>query len=728
MCEEPDELPGNSKWLEFLYGANKANSKRVSPVDHVIQHTSVQMHPNTNLAELSTVHMEVCDTEDLMEFEREKIIRRHPGQSEDPFYLTLTSNRDSFKGYKRPRIDSIDSSSLGSSVVNTVKDRMGGFLDESVFATPTDESILRPDGMLTENPLPYAYRSGMRSIKDFIANKTLKYEKLHDALTDEELEELDSSVEDSDSMQAPNSIPVLIPTKSKFVVPFAIKEESPIPLSLPKEEKQKSYDRFLQSLVAPNTTSISPKENAECETTVPANITQLSTDNKMDSLMMPILKWKEKEATEDTYSENINNSIESIPAGRDECCEQEDKESNTNKNAASDTTEHMCDEEPPIVITNINIEEKSASAHVEADLNVKETDFVENDENSADLVSGSNTENVLMGESVAVRLEDPNNIPEVQEMNLTECNELEVINGSLDVTTANHGSIRSDSVTEIGASPTQFEMSVGEEANESVIEAPTEIDTIYSVEIVNNETETNEIELKDDPQMEVDKMPEGVATCRPQEQDELVVIRDNIIPSTEHIEFTQESEQNIVCTSNSEIKHIETITACNREESSQLDPEYSTSDAGVQYSQQSNGDSAEERECRLVTERKECQTGLEVMERECQTTSLGTERECQTDIGYPNSIEESKNVKSQEIQTVEEIISRAEDKLTSQEIQTEDLTHNNNGNQTDILLLQFPIEMNREQNKYEQHDYENFILYQQQIIKALQRELEWSNL
>ena len=725
VCEESQKAPGNSKWLEFLYGTNKTNSKPTQPLsdnqptNHIIKYPAVQLPPlylNTNLSDIPkqpTGNIDVYNTEDLMEFEREKIIRRQPGQSEDPFYLTLTSNRDSFKGYKRPRIDPTISSS-GSSVVNEMKDKLGGFLEESVFATPTDDSILRSDGMLTENP--YSNSSGMRSIKDFIANKTLKYDQLHDALTDEEMEEIDSSAEDSENTQTTNNISTVVPTKSRFVVPFAIKEQSPIPLDIPKEE-QKSYDRFLKSLVAPDAECgsglISEAKSAE-----DANIPQ-SINEEIDSLMMPILKWKEKVIIDNKYSEN---SIESIPVECDECDKQVDKESTTNTSAGNSTTEHQCYEES-IVRENSNTAEKSV---IEAELNEKGIDVVEIDENSADLMSGNNTQdssNELIGESFVVRLEDQNNITVEPKLN-----QIETINGSVEEIKIDHALGQSYNVKEISASPpgaTQLETgSVIEETNERLTEVPEEINTIEPVEIATDETETNELELINNSQMEVDMIPEEIATCEPREEDESVVISNSINKSTNQDECTQESEQ--IVTPNNEMEYSDTNTDCIRKESSTI---CSTLDTGVQYSQQSQGKTAEDKgvDCTPATESKECQIILQVNDGECQTSSFVTDEECQTDFDYSEPIEKSRNIESREIQTEEEIVSKIEEKLTNQYTQTEEITHSNNGSQTDILLIRFPIE-GKEQNNYEQNDYENFILYQQQIIKALQRELEMSNL
>ena len=776
VYEESENVPGNAKWLEFLYGTNKANSKpkeSVSdnqPTNYIIKYPTVQLppHPNTNLSDLpkqSTAHMEVYDTEDLMEFEREKMIRRQPGQSEDPFYLTLTSNRDSFKGYKRPRIDSINN----SSAVNAMRDKMGGFLDESVFATPADENILRPDGMLTENPLP-SNRSGMRSIKDFIDHKTLKYDKFHDALTDEELEEIDSSAEDSDNT------PTVVPTKSKFVVPFTSKDKSPTPLHKPKEEEQsssKSYDRFLQSLVAPNATSESLEEKCgsslkyEVISKGEADIPPSSNNDKIDSLMMPILKWKEKEATENSYSENIKDSIE-IQVESDECDTQENKESITNEKAGSNPVEHQS-----VVIENINIE-KSVSADLEADTNEKVVDSVDIDENSTYLLSGNNTQcstDEPMAESVETRLEEQNDNSEDPEMNIIECNiELEGINESVDEIRLYNG-LGSVDVNKIFASPETTQLETGlvrGETNEPPIEVPDEINTIKSVEIVNVETETNKSDLRENSQMEVDTVPEEMATCESQEENKLTDISNSINQSTYQDECIQASEQNTeirAVSTNNEIECTETLTDCNIEEASKAaleGTEYSMIDTGVQYSQQSQGITVEDKsiDCALVTESKECQTSLRVIDGEsqtcsfvtekecqtysfvtdrdcqtisfvtdgdCQTISFVTDRDCQTYIEYPEPIEESRELISQEIQTGEEIGSKIEI-LTSREIQTEEITRNNSGNQTDILLIRFPIECNDCEDKYEQYEYENFILYQQQIIKALQKEIEWSNL
>ena len=91
------------------------------------------------------------------------------------------------------------------------------------------------------------------------------------------------------------------------------------------------------------------------------------------------------------------------------------------------------------------------------------------------------------------------------------------------------------------------------------------------------------------------------------------------------------------------------------------------------------------------TECKDCQTSLKMVQKECQTDN-------QVDN---NLIQEDKSD------------------------QTEERVYHNNGNQTEILLIRFPITSNSEQvinadSTLTRSEYENFILYQQQIIRALQ--------
>ena len=567
----------------------------------------------------------------MKEFERERTVRGESGYPEDPLYLTLLSNRDSFRGYKRPRIDTCSS---GLAVKRVSRDVSMGFLDESVFATPTDDNIFRPDGNLTENPLPYSNKSGMRSIRDFIADKTSKYDKNHDALTDDEI--VESSTGESSQEEITENNPK--PIKSKFVVPFIKECSSPL-VEAPVEEKQqisKSYDTFLQSLVAPN---ITVESFTREEITHPL----LQTNDSINSLMMPIIKWKENYFAMDTSKEQLaENCYRSDRV--------EDNESTLNTNAGSYGEECV---EQSIVRSYVNKAEKTVNDHLEADTNesgiFSEMQSVSRDDSNTELTS-SNSEQIckeFSGEVYDVKLEEQDCSSEANRIVIVEENCLQVDQGLDKVETRVSTPEHIDTATmkintdELVEREISNEMSPTDSVpkNEGILpqssDSPKEVPipefTLQHCNKNNDNTSQEYTHEVDDSQAEIKYISNMVNSCI--ENVKLMLERENKIPEVEEVSVLRDTS----------IQCPQVVTLQEKSSNTEL----------------------------LETECKQCQTRFEIVQKECQTDNI-------------------------------------EDTYVIQE---------DKSNQTEILQIQFPITSNNEQVI---NEYDNFILYQQQVIRALQ--------
>ncbi|KAI6651020.1 hypothetical protein LOD99_5597 [Oopsacas minuta] len=799
--EEPNNATGNSKWLEFLYGKNNANRGEIiaettqtdqTTHNSIVKQSLVSTNPTTSI--IPQRFIKEHGSEDLMEFERESIFRSKPGYSEDPFYLTLSSNRDSFKGYKRPRIDTCSS---GLAVHKVNSDQYTGFLDESVFATPTEVNITRPDGNLTENPLPYFNNSGMKSIREFIQDKTAKYDKYHDALTDEEL--MENSDEDSSEGETIVNIPKVNSGKSRFVVPFVKKEPSPKLVPAPIEEKpqtSKSYDRFLQSLVAPNNSmenkanisSTEKVQNVDYNSLEETNHPLLQNNDNINSLMMPIAEWKAKELAIEINSPVAKDLVE------EHCYEPVTGEDKGILNDGSYVLECNGNADEYLVRNNDNSAEKTVSTHLEADTNMSETNSdiqLVRDENNIGLVS--NSSQLLDNESNGKRNEPiileqynnygekktGNNVCKTDTQNMDDCvkiehrfveneNEIETKSISEETNLETNAIIRDtdndilDSPNEIAATTNNDSTNIMSEITELQADSDPIMETLnpdllcnedsnknngitsYTQEVVSEETShiigsdsnqnhgtqqepnhkqevgsggnsqtfiNGENNTKKD-RIEQEQVSEDTSEITDNENNtnkEVIqdCIQDPVSEETNKITNCVDIQE----VGSEEVKPNENIESDNSSiEIAELDASEESCipgvqetivtfmDVSVQYSQQDKNVGPIP-----VTEGKDCQTCLESIEKEPQLVDHQTQTE-------------------EHIQKINIL-----DITKSKKIQTEELTHNSIGNQTDILLIEFPITSDNEQiintnDKLTQAEYENYIIYQQQIIRALQEE------
>ena len=364
MCGESNSVT-DTKWLEFLHGCNKPRQQTQvlsenAQVDITTQFPSIHLPVSSSRPlspHLNPANLEYYEREDLMEFERMNMIKPRPGNSEDPLYLTLTCNKDSFKGYKRPRIETNlgFTSSLGARPVSG--GRSGGYLDESVFATPSDGNIVRPDGMLTENPLPLSHKVALRSIKDFVLEKSPLRES-EDSSGAEEVETVD---------EASNSPYVVAQStigsghnqeKKKFIAPFLSEDKSldvPITGSQEKRPPSKSYESFLNSLISSDETL---RENN-------GRVDIGNVEMRDDSCMMSIMEWKAKERTL--------------------------KSEDSNEIQADLTDKESVERRRSYQIDSMTRDENAESSHLEVELGKKELDCGNEsrneDENSIEFLS-----------------------------------------------------------------------------------------------------------------------------------------------------------------------------------------------------------------------------------------------------------------------------------------------------------------------------------------------------
>ena len=659
--------------MDFLYGKNKAESRQTVHQPEVT-HAGQAVVPVPDIT--TSGDRNKYDTGDLMEFERERAVRSESGYPEDPFYLTLLSNRDSFKGYKRPRIDAY-SSGLAASKVS--RDVSMGFLDESVFATPADDNIFRPDGNLTENPLPYSNKSGMRSIRDFIADKTSKYDKNHDALTDDEITENLSEESSQEEITEIIHKPNLKPIKAKFVVPLLKRECSPTLVQAPIEEKQpisNSYATFLQSLVAPNIAL----ESFTRDVTHPL----LQTNDCVNSLMVPIIKWKEGDFAMDSSKEQLTENF--YRSDR-----VEDKESTLNTNAGSYAEECV---EQSIVRNYVNKAEKTVNSHLEADTNesgiISEIHLVSREDDNTELTS-SNSEQLRKeynGEILyEVKLEEQDCSGEASKI------AMEVDQGLDKVETRVSTSERIDIAT--------MKMNV-EELIEHEISNETDNIPENKETLSQSSDSPMEVPIPDFPSQHCNKNNNN--TSQEHTQEEIKYIINLVNSCIEEARLLLEKIPEV-----EEVSLQVTRVLCHQ---------------GVTLQEKSSNTELFETEC------KDCQTSLKMVQKECQTdnqvdTNIIQDKSSNTELFETEckDCQTSLKMVQKECQTDNQVDNNLiqEDKSD----QTEERVYHNNGNQTEILLIRFPITSNSEQvinadSTLTRSEYENFILYQQQIIRALQ--------